>query len=66
MQPLTGLPERLLPTSIDEAHAIQDAVSARLGKLIAAHVIARPSEAPMVFRNRRREACRAASAPKAG
>jgi 2-keto-4-pentenoate hydratase len=35
MTPLTGLPDALKPTSIDEAHAIQDEVSHQLGKLIA-------------------------------
>jgi 2-keto-4-pentenoate hydratase len=35
MTPLTGLPDGLKPTSIEEAHAIQDAVSHQLGKLIA-------------------------------
>ena len=35
MTPLDGLPDGLKPSSIDEAHAIQDAVSRRLGKLIA-------------------------------
>jgi 2-keto-4-pentenoate hydratase len=34
MQPLTGLPDGLKPTSIEEALAIQDAVSHQLGKLI--------------------------------
>ncbi|MGE4047374.1 MAG: 2-keto-4-pentenoate hydratase [Acetobacteraceae bacterium] len=34
MEPLSGLPDRLKPTSIAEAHAIQDAVSKSLGKLI--------------------------------
>ena len=34
MVPLTGLPEDLKPTSIDDGHAIQDAVSKSLGKLI--------------------------------
>lgn len=35
MIPLTGLPEGLKPTSVEAAHAIQDAVSHQLGKLIA-------------------------------
>ena len=34
MVPLTGLPEALKPTSIDDGHAIQDAVSRSLGKVI--------------------------------
>jgi len=34
MRPLTGLPARLQPTTVAEGHAIQDAVSAKLGKLI--------------------------------
>jgi 2-keto-4-pentenoate hydratase len=34
MKPLSGLPEGLKPSSIEEAHAIQDEVSHRLGKLI--------------------------------
>ena len=34
MKPLDGLPAALKPTSVDEAHAIQDAVSRQLGKLI--------------------------------
>jgi 2-keto-4-pentenoate hydratase len=35
MKALDGLPDGLKPTSIDEALAIQDAVSSQLGKLIA-------------------------------
>jgi 2-keto-4-pentenoate hydratase len=34
MEPLTGLPEGLKPSSFEEAHAIQDEVSRQLGKLI--------------------------------
>jgi len=34
MMPLDGLPRELKPASVDEAHAIQDAVSHQLGKLI--------------------------------
>jgi 2-keto-4-pentenoate hydratase len=34
MKPLTGLPDGLRPSSTKEAHAIQDAVSRQLGKLI--------------------------------
>ena len=36
MQPLAELPGACKPTTIDDAHAIQDAVSKSLGKLIAA------------------------------
>lgn len=36
MEPLPGLPDKLKPRTIDEAHAIQDAVSRQLGKLIGA------------------------------
>jgi 2-keto-4-pentenoate hydratase len=35
MTPLAGLPEELQPKTIDEGHAIQDATSKALGKLIA-------------------------------
>lgn len=35
MTPLDSLPDGLSPSSIEEAHAIQDAVSRQLGKLIA-------------------------------
>jgi 2-keto-4-pentenoate hydratase len=34
MKPLSGLPDGLKPSTIEEAHAIQDAVSHQLGKLI--------------------------------
>jgi 2-keto-4-pentenoate hydratase len=34
MQPLSGLPDGLKPASVEEAHAIQDAVSHQLGRLI--------------------------------
>ncbi len=34
MQPLTGLPDGLKPMTVDEGHAIQDAVSQSLGQLI--------------------------------
>jgi 2-keto-4-pentenoate hydratase len=34
MQPLAGLPDKLKPRSIADAHAIQDAVSRQLGRLI--------------------------------
>lgn len=34
MKPLEGLPDGLKPASVEEAHAIQDAVSHQLGKLI--------------------------------
>jgi 2-keto-4-pentenoate hydratase len=43
MEPLTGLPEKLKPTSIAEAHAIQDAVTARLGKLIGGFKAMKPA-----------------------
>ena len=43
MQPLTGLPEELKPASIDAAHAIQDAVSAQLGQLIAGFKAMQPA-----------------------
>ena len=36
MQPLSGLPDGLKPSTIEEALAIQDAVSRQLGKLIGA------------------------------
>jgi len=42
MQPLGGLPDDLKPTSIPEAHAIQDAVSAQLGQLIAGFKAMKP------------------------
>ena len=32
---MTGLPDGLKPTSFEDAHAIQDAVSHQLGQLIA-------------------------------
>ena len=35
MKPLSGLPDALKPSTIEEAHAIQDAVSRELGQLIA-------------------------------
>lgn len=44
MQPLTGLPDRLKPTTIEDAHAIQDAVSAGLGQLIAGFKAMAPAE----------------------
>jgi 2-keto-4-pentenoate hydratase len=44
MKPLTGLPEDLKPSSIAEAHAIQDAVSHQLGKLIAGFKAMAPAE----------------------
>ncbi len=34
MEPLSGLPDKLKPTSLAEAHAMQDATSQALGKLI--------------------------------
>ena len=44
MHPLTGLPDGLKPRSFDEAHAIQDAVSQQLGKLIAGFKAMAPAE----------------------
>ncbi|MSP00329.1 MAG: 2-keto-4-pentenoate hydratase [Acetobacteraceae bacterium] len=44
MKPLAGLPEDLKPTTIDEAHAIQDAVSHQLGRLIAGFKAMAPAE----------------------
>ena len=35
MKPLNGLPDELKPSTIEDAHAIQDAVSHQLGQLIA-------------------------------
>jgi 2-keto-4-pentenoate hydratase len=43
MEPLTGLPEALKPKTIAEAHAIQDAVSQQLGKLIGGFKAAKPA-----------------------
>jgi len=42
MKPLTGLPDGLRPSSITEAHAIQDAVSHQLGRLIGGFKAAAP------------------------
>lgn len=36
MQPITGLPESCRPASVADAHAIQDATTAALGKTVAA------------------------------
>ena len=44
MVPLPGLPEGLKPTTIPEAHAIQDRVSQRLGKLIGGFKAMAPAE----------------------
>lgn len=44
MKPLTGLPDALKPASIAEAHAVQDAVSRQLGKLIAGFKAMAPAE----------------------
>jgi 2-keto-4-pentenoate hydratase len=44
MKPLTGLPEGLKPSSVEEAHAIQDAVSHQLGKLIGGFKAMAPAE----------------------
>ena len=47
MVPLSGLPDGLKPTTIDDAHAIQDAVSASLGKLIGGFkAMAPPNQQP--------------------
>ena len=43
MEPLSGLPDKLKPTSIAEAHAMQDATSQALGKLIAGFKAMSPS-----------------------
>jgi 2-keto-4-pentenoate hydratase len=43
MIPLDGLPEGLRPSSVDEAHAIQDAVSSQLGKLIGGFKAMQPA-----------------------
>jgi 2-keto-4-pentenoate hydratase len=42
MKPLTGLPDSLKPTTIEDAHAIQDEVSHQLGKLIAGFKAMKP------------------------
>jgi 2-keto-4-pentenoate hydratase len=44
MKPLTGLPESLKPASISEAHAIQDEVSHKLGKLIGGFKAMAPAD----------------------
>ncbi len=44
MQPLDGLPDGLKPSSIAEAHAIQDAVNHQLGKLIAGFKAMAPAD----------------------
>ncbi len=44
MKPLTGLPDGLKPSSVEEAHAIQDAVSHQLGKLIGGFKAMAPAE----------------------
>ena len=44
MRPLDGLPAGMKPASIAEAHAIQDAVSAQLGQLIAGFKCMAPPE----------------------
>ncbi len=47
MVPLDGLPAALTPTSIDEGHAIQDATSKGLGKLIGGFkAMAPPAQQP--------------------
>ena len=37
MQPIAGMPEALRPASVAEAHAIQDATTAMLGKRVGAY-----------------------------
>jgi 2-keto-4-pentenoate hydratase len=44
MKPLNGLPEDLKPSSIEEAHAIQDRVSTQLGKLIGGFKAMKPAD----------------------
>ncbi len=44
MKPLNGLPDGLQPATIEEAHAIQDAVSHQLGKLIGGFKAMAPAE----------------------
>jgi 2-keto-4-pentenoate hydratase len=44
MKPLMGLPEPLRPTSMSEAHAIQDEVSHQLGKLIGGFKAMAPAD----------------------
>jgi len=47
MVPLNGLPEALKPTTVDEGHAIQDATSKGLGKLIGGFkAMAPPNQQP--------------------
>jgi 2-keto-4-pentenoate hydratase len=47
MVPLNGLPQALKPTTIDEGHAIQDATSKGLGKLIGGFkAMAPPNQQP--------------------
>jgi 2-keto-4-pentenoate hydratase len=43
MEPLTGLPDALKPRTITEAHAIQDAVTSQLGKLIGGFKAMKPA-----------------------
>jgi 2-keto-4-pentenoate hydratase len=45
MNPLPGLPEALKPKTIPEAHAIQDAVSRQLGRLVAGFKAMKPANA---------------------
>jgi 2-keto-4-pentenoate hydratase len=44
MQPLPGLPEALRPVSIAEAHAIQDATTARLGTPVGGYKASAPAD----------------------
>ncbi len=46
MVPLNGLPEGLKPTTVDEGHAIQDATSKSLGKLIGGFKAMAPPNQP--------------------
>lgn len=47
MLPLNGLPEELKPTTVDDGHAIQDATSKGLGKLIGGFkAMAPPNQQP--------------------
>lgn len=44
MQPLPGLPEALHPSSVEEAHAIQDATTALLGKPVGGYKASAPAD----------------------
>lgn len=43
MQPITGLPEACRPASVTDAHAIQDATTAALGKTVGAYKAMAPA-----------------------